>query len=135
MSNLAEMILRHIRRYSQRMKPHNLENTADLNIHQGSWGFLKYRACMNSPMFKNVPCMNATIQTTPKTLVTQDPTKRERGRKPKEKNPNQTTLLQKRFVATAAFFSRGGSITSRPYSGVLGSHDSSCPYKTNSRGG
>jgi len=43
------------------------------------------------------------------------------------------TLRKKRFVATGQIFCRGGWWWSRPYSGVLGSPETSRPYKWNSR--
>ena len=45
------------------------------------------------------------------------------------------TLREKWFVATRQIFFRDGWCWSRPYSGMLGSPETSRPYKWNSRGG
>jgi len=44
-------------------------------------------------------------------------------------------LREKWFVATGQIFFKGGWCWSRPYSGMLGSPETSRPYKWNSRGG
>lgn len=84
-------ILRCVRWYPKESSPTNLENTTDLNIHQGSWGFLKkssqgWKSCLwwfylihLAKMFTKCPCRNSTNQNNPKTSRTQDWAKHRRG--------------------------------------------------------